>query len=96
MLLGGVPEEWFRAKAAWGFGNLPTWFGPCALSFVPQENGAALSLGGKVASPGGFVLRLPPALKAGVTVDGRPITPAANGDVLLPPGTRNVELRWNN
>ncbi len=94
VLLGGVDPSWFTAREGIAVESLPTYFGPCAFTYAPTEKGAALRLSGPAAPPGGFVLRLPKTLSATATVDGKPLQWSAEGDVLIPSGTKRVEIAF--
>ena len=70
---------------------MPTHFGRFTFAYANAGQTATLMLAG--ASPAeGFMLRLPPTLKAKATADGRALPRAANGDVPLPAGTKNVQI----
>lgn len=90
ILLGGVSPDWFKKELA--VQGLPTWFGPCGFRYRPTAQGAILTIDGTASPPGGFVLRLPAGMKATVNAGGRTIAPAANGDVVLPSGTREATV----
>ena len=94
VLLAGIPEAWFTPKGPWSLENLPTHFGNLSLACVPNQGGAIVRLGGTARPPEGFALRLPAALRAKVSIEGRAMGRRANGDVLIPPGTKTVLLRW--
>ena len=49
----------FTPASPWGFSGLPTWFGPCCLTYQPTAYGAVVNLTGGVSPLGGFLLRLP-------------------------------------
>lgn len=90
MLLGGVSPDWFQKEMA--VTNLPTWFGSCSFRYQPGGQGAVLALDGQAEPPGGFVLRLPPEVKAAVQVKGQPLARSPTGDFLLPTGTRAATI----
>jgi len=90
VLLGGVPEAWFRPQSAWSFAGLPTHFGRCGVTVTPDGNNAVLSLTGAMRS-GRVALRLPATIEA-VRRDGRLPERDGNGDVLLPADVREVVL----
>ena len=94
VLFAGVPSEWFRAKDGMRAKGLATYFGPLDASYRVIPGGAELTLTGST-PPAGHVLRLPPGLHAGVWHGGEQLMAAANGDCLLPPGTRQVRLRFS-
>ena len=93
-LLAGVAPGWFIHQEGMALENLPTHFGRCSLVYKPTDGGATLTLSGEASPPGGFDLALPSSLKVKLTVDGRPIARRENGSWLLPPDTRQVQLRW--
>ena len=41
---------------------------------------------------GGFVLRLPPSLEASTLLGGKRLAQDANGDLVLPPGTKQAAI----
>lgn len=94
VLLSGIPPEWFTHPEGIAVRHLPTHFGACSLEYRPTPDGAVLTLSRDAAPPDGFVLRLPPDLMATVTADDAPVAPQPGGDVLLPPGTCRVKLRF--
>jgi hypothetical protein len=93
VLFGGVPAEWFRHPAGMRTENLPTHFGKCSAAWSAAGNKATLALTGDAAPAGGFVLRLPSALRATVTTGGSAI-PGADGDFMLPAGTKGAQIEW--
>jgi hypothetical protein len=84
VLLGGVAPESLSNPAGLK-ASLPTYFGPCALSWVPEAGGASLTLSG-ARPPGGVALRLPTGFAARVTLDGKESPRNGRGDFLLPGG----------
>jgi hypothetical protein len=72
--------------------NLPTHFGKCSFAYQPDGKRATLTLSGEAAPPGGFPLALPRSLVAKVTIDGRPVSVSGNGDRLLPPKAKRVQI----
>jgi hypothetical protein len=92
VLLGGVAEGWFKDRRGIGF-DLPTHFGRCAVRYRAGEGGATLEIAGDAAPPRGFVLKLPPGVKARALADGRPAARNGRGEVLFPAGTQRLELR---
>jgi hypothetical protein len=94
VLLAGVPSRWLTASEPVVVEQMPTHFGPCSLSYEPSAGGAVLRLTGKASPPGGHVLRLPVALKARVTIEGKEVPRSPNGDVPLPAGAKEVRLTF--
>jgi hypothetical protein len=94
VLLPGVPPDWFRKDMA--IGNMPTYFGPLGLTYKASGDGATLTLTGQAAPPGGFVLRLPRAMQARVTADGKDIPVSETGDAALPAGTKEARIAFEN
>ncbi len=74
VLLAGIPPAWFTHPEGFGVAGLPTYFGDLAFEYEPgRGGGGTLTLGGKAAPPGGFVLRL---------ADGRDVAiPPGQGEV---------------
>lgn len=100
VLLSGIPPAWFTHPEGIGIGNLPTYFGSASrgklnLTWEPVCGGAMLRLNGQARPPKGFVLRLPPALGATVTVHGTAVAPSAAGEFVLPSGTTKVKIRFS-
>jgi hypothetical protein len=74
------------------FLSLPTSRGArLSLKWTARERGSPLALDG-VSPPGGFVLRLPPELRASAAAGGEPVPTRANGDVRLRPEAKSVEI----
>lgn len=94
VLLAGVPPEWLTGKETLSVTGMPTYFGPCSYAWNPADGGATLALTGKAAPAQGFALRLPASLKATVKVKGKRLKPARGGDVILPVGTKEAEIRF--
>ena len=94
VLLGGVSPDWLRHRHGIALENVPTWFGSLSVTWTASEKQAALSLSGPADPPGGYVLRLPPGLASEVSVGGKVIVPSANGDCLLPPGTKSAVVAF--
>ncbi len=94
VLLAGVPPDWFRSKEGMSLRSLPTVFGKLTLEYRVTSQGAVMELWGDALPPGGFTLRLPPDLGATVTHEGEPLTVSPDGDCVLPPGTRRLNLTF--
>lgn len=94
VLFAGVPAKWFRAPEGMRAKGLATYFGALDAAYRVVPGGAELTLAGS-APPAGHILRLPPVLQARVWRGGQPLPAQANGDCLLPPGTRQVQLRFS-
>jgi len=95
ILLAGVPPEWFAGNETMAVQNMPTYFGTCSFEWNPSDGGATLTLTGTAAPAQGFVLHLPRSLKAAVTVKGKPVKPSRGGDVVLPVGTTQAQIRFH-
>jgi hypothetical protein len=94
VLLGGVPAEWFTGIDPIVLEDLPTWFGPLSLKYTGSGGTATVELSGAAAPPGGFVLRLPAALKPQVSIAGQAIEGTGGGDFVLPPKTRQAQVAF--
>ena len=98
VLLAGIPPHWFTHPEVFHKGilveNLPTHFGLCSFAYSPTFPNCTLYLSGSASPPDGFVLRLPMSIQASVTADGKTITRSDNGDFLLPPKTKRVNIRY--
>ncbi len=92
VLLGGIPPSWFQDATGIHFSHLPTYFGECSLSYSLTNDGALLQLSGSAQPPDGYLLRLPSTLSVQASIAQEVLPRAANGDILLPPGTREVRL----
>lgn len=92
VLLAGVPPGWFQHPAGMKGVNLPTHFGPCAFDYAVTPAGATLKLDS--AAPAGCALRLPPSLKVTARREGSRLPRAANGEITVPPRTRQVDLAF--
>ena len=95
VLLGGVPADWLRGSEPITLTDMPTYYGPCSLKYQASGNAATLSLTGKANPPGGFVLRLPAAMKAQVKVDGKDLKPSGSSDHVLPSGTKQALIEFS-
>jgi len=95
VLLSGVPPAWFTHKDGIKIEDLPTYFGKLNLIWKPSQDGATLNLGGTAKPSKGFLLRLPESLNAKVTVNGQPIPTMRDGEFLLQPQTRIVNISFN-
>jgi hypothetical protein len=95
ILVGGVAPAWFTSKEGMAIEGLPTHFGPCTFRYTAENSGAVLTLSGPAAPPGGFVLRLPKAMAATVTVRSETLVRSPEGDVLLPPDTKRAEIAFS-
>ncbi len=95
VLFAGISPEWFRRPEGMEIKGLETYFGSCALKWQVQDNTAVLRLSGTAEPPNGFVLRLPPSLKATVILDGESLPVAPNGDCLLPKQVKRVYVQFD-
>lgn len=96
VLLSGVPPEWFTHPEGIEIKSLPTHFGLWSFRYVPGDDGATLTISGTAVPAKGFVLRLPPSLKLNLTVNGKPLARSADGDFVLPAGTKRAQLEFIN
>ncbi|MFN7992408.1 MAG: hypothetical protein U0Q18_02335 [Bryobacteraceae bacterium] len=94
VLFGGVPEAWFRAAEGMAAKGLATYFGPLDIVYRRIPEGAGVRVAGS-SPPEGHVLRLPPSLGATVWRGSEQLFINRDGDCLLPPGTREVRLRFS-
>jgi len=94
VLFAGIPPTWFKADKPVELTNLPTHGGLVSLRYQATGQAAELTLKGSARPEGGFVLRLPPEFAPKVKVDGRTVSMATNGDVILPSGARRVEIKF--
>ena len=94
VLMGGVPEAWFTAARGMTLEGLPTHFGKLSLRYALVDGGATLEITGDAAPGRGFVLKLPASLKASVAANGRETPRNHKGEVVLPPGTKRVDVRF--
>jgi len=93
VVLAGVAAEWFKDPVGMTLANFPTRHGVLDLRYAPAAGGAVLDLGG-VKPPAGVTLRWPATLPASFVADGTPVTAEANGDVVLPVGTKRVAITF--
>lgn len=97
VLLAGVPPEWFTASDAakeTQVNGMATHFGPCTFKYTPGAGGAKLEFSTDPGPPGGYVLRLPAALKATVKIAGKPVEKIGDTDFLLPRGTKQADVEF--
>jgi hypothetical protein len=92
VLLGGIPSGWFRGTRRFLVRTMPTHFGPCTFRYEPDGTEAVLTLSGRAAPPGGFVLRLPENLAARVRIEGKDVASLNGRDYALPAQTRRVHI----
>jgi hypothetical protein len=90
VLLGGVDPEWF--SGAMELNELPTYYGRLSFRYEARDGQGGLTLHGECSPPDGFVLRLPAELEATVTVDGKDIEQAREGDFVIPSANRTVTV----
>ena len=95
VLLSGVPPAWFSHTNGIRIEGMPTYFGKLNLLWKSGQGGATLSLDGTAMPPKGFLLRLPEALEAKVTVNGRTIPAGKASEFLLQPHTREVHISFS-
>jgi hypothetical protein len=95
VLLAGVPPGWFRDPQGMHVTRLATYFGPLDLDYTPEPGGATLKLGRNATPPGGFLLRLPPELRATATAAGKRLEVHPNGDCPLPAQAASVKLHFS-
>ena len=95
VLFAGLPPQWLQGKEPLAVENAPTWFGAVSVTYAATAGGAKLSLGGAASPPGGLVLRLPPSLEASTILGGKRLVQDANGDLVLPPGTKQAAIAFS-
>lgn len=93
VLAAGIPLDWIETEEGVGIANLRTAYGPISWHLRQEGSGYVLDLDTTATPPGGFVLAWPPGSDARTArIDGRAVD-WSGGDLILPPGTRRVELR---
>ncbi len=93
VLAAGIPLDWIETEEGVGIANLRTAYGPISWHLRQDGRGYVLDLDTPATPPGGFVLAWPPGSAARTArIDGRPVD-WSGGELVLPPGTRRVELR---
>jgi hypothetical protein len=95
VLLSGIPPIWFTHHKGIKIESMPTYFGKLNLLLKPIQGGAKLSLDGTATPPKGFLLRLPESIKAKITVNGLTIPASRQGEFLLQPQTKIVDISFN-
>ncbi|MDP3369142.1 MAG: discoidin domain-containing protein [Brevundimonas sp.] len=93
VLADGVPTAWLEGEGV-GVAGVRTAYGPLTYRLRRDGGGYLLTLDGRVAPPGGFVIRWPTGATAParVRIDGR--AASWNGSELaIPAGARRVEMR---
>jgi len=94
VLLAGVPPDWLTGSEPITVAEMPTYFGTCSFTWKPADGGATLTLTGTAAPAQGFLLPLPPSLKARVKADGRPVRSIRGARFVLPPRTKHAQIRF--
>ncbi|MDP3377335.1 MAG: discoidin domain-containing protein [Brevundimonas sp.] len=93
VLAAGIPLDWIETEEGVGIANLRTAYGPVSWHLRQEGRGYVLDLDTPATPPGGFVLAWPGGSEARTArIDGRAVD-WSGGDLVLPPGTRRVELR---
>lgn len=93
VLAAGIPLDWIETEEGVGIRNLRTAYGPVSWHLRQEGRGYVLDLDTTATPPGGFVLAWPGGSDVRTArIDGRAID-WSGGDLILPPGTRRVELR---
>lgn len=93
VLAAGIPLDWIETEEGVGIRNLRTAYGPVSWHLRQEGRGYVLDLDTTATPPGGFVLAWPGGGDArAARIDGRPVD-WSGGELILPPGTRRVELR---
>ncbi|MBL0947360.1 MAG: discoidin domain-containing protein [Brevundimonas sp.] len=93
VLAAGIPLDWIETEEGVGIANLRTAYGPVSWHLRQDGRGYVLDLDTAATPPGGFVLAWPDGSDARTArIDGRAID-WSGGELVLPPGTRRVELR---
>ena len=97
VLFGGVRPEWFRSAEGMKIVNAPTYFGDCSVKYLfdGTKDEGTMDVKGAARPAGGFVLRLPAAMVAMVTVGGRKIEREANGDFVIPGNTAKARIEFS-
>ncbi len=95
VLFAGIPPDWFSRPEGMQIVSLPTHYGLCSLTYQTTTTGARLVLSGSALPPKGFILRLPPYMKARITSPLHLPTRLPNGDFLLPAQTKKVLLEYD-
>jgi hypothetical protein len=103
VLFGGVRPEWFKSAKGMEIASAPTYFGDCSVkySYDGMKNEGTMDIKGTAKPGGGFVLRLPAAMGATVTVGGptapwgRKIEREANGDFVIPCNTAKARIEFS-
>ena len=94
VLLAGVPETWFTSPHAMKVESLPTHFGTCSFRYELAGNTARLTISGTAIPPGGFLLRLPHALKASFKADGQPLAADDKGNLPFPAAVKTIQIEF--
>ena len=93
VLAAGIPLDWIETEEGVGIANLRTAYGPVSWHLRQDGRGYVLELVTTATPPGGFVLAWPPGSDVRTArIDGRPVE-WSGGELVLPRGTRRVELR---
>jgi len=94
VLLAGVPEMWFTSPQPMKVESLPTHFGTCSFRYELAGNTATLTISGTATPPGGFLLRLPHALKASCKADGQPLAADDKGNLPFPAAVKSIQIEF--
>ncbi|WP_286691932.1 MULTISPECIES: discoidin domain-containing protein [unclassified Brevundimonas] len=93
VLAAGIPLDWIETEEGVGIANLRTAYGPVSWHLRQDGRGYVLDLATTATPPGGFVLAWPPGSDVRTArIDGR-LVEWSGGELVLPRGTRRVELR---
>jgi hypothetical protein len=95
VLMGGVPETWFRDPHGLSVGHLPTYFGKLDFTYELVNGQGILTLSNSAKPPDGYLWRLPKTGIRTIKCGDQILQPLANGDVHLPPGTTRVALEFD-
>jgi hypothetical protein len=96
VLFAGVPSEWFTGERPIRLTQMPTHFGTCSVEYQFDDGVGTMTIIGDAAPPEGFALALPASVPVTVTVGGEQIPRTSDGRYVLPPKTRQAQVRFEN